>query len=87
MLSGVNRDKYIALKNELANQYGFGNDLYTKSVDQCLMMLNCCMDTSTHPQPHPQQPPETPPKAKDEALVFSQGSDRKPVAKSSDNTL
>ena len=34
MLSGVNRDKYSALKNELANQYGFGNYLYPKSVDQ-----------------------------------------------------
>jgi hypothetical protein len=33
MLSSANRDMYSALKNELANQYGFGNDLYPKSVD------------------------------------------------------
>ena len=32
MLSGANRDRYGALRNELANQYGFGNDLYPKSI-------------------------------------------------------
>jgi hypothetical protein len=78
MLSGANRDKHSTLKNELSNQYGFGNDLYPKSVDQCLTMLNCCMDTPACPQPCPQQPPVTPPQAGDKALVFAQGSDKKP---------
>jgi hypothetical protein len=85
MLSGANRDKYSALKNELANQYCFGNDLYPKSVDQCLTMLNRCTDNPTRPQPCPQHPPKTPPKAEDKVLVFAQGSDKKPVAKSSDD--
>jgi hypothetical protein len=89
MLSGVNRDKYSALKNELANQYGFGNYLYPKSVDQCLTMLNRCMDTPICLQPCPQQPPKTPPTVEDEALVFVQGShkkpNKKPVAKSTED--
>jgi hypothetical protein len=85
MLSGANRDKYSALKNELANQYDFGNDLYPKSMDQCLTMLNHCMVNPTRPQPRPLHPPGTPPKAQDEALVFAQGSDKEPVAKSSDD--
>jgi hypothetical protein len=40
MLSGANRDRYGALRNELANQFGFGNDLYPKTIDQCLTMMN-----------------------------------------------
>ncbi len=32
MLSGANREKYSALKNELANQYGFGNMTSTPSL-------------------------------------------------------
>ena len=31
MLSSANRDRYNALRNELANQYGFGNDLSKNS--------------------------------------------------------
>ncbi len=40
MLSGANRDRYNILRYELANQYGFGNDLNPKTVDQCLTMQN-----------------------------------------------
>ena len=47
MLSGANRDRYNALKTKLANQYGFGNDLYPKTVDQCLTMLNRRKDSSS----------------------------------------
>jgi hypothetical protein len=47
MLSGANRDQYNALKTELANQYAFGNDLYPKTVDQCLTMLNRRKDSSS----------------------------------------
>ncbi len=32
MLSGANKERYSALKTELSNQYGFGNDLYPKSI-------------------------------------------------------
>jgi hypothetical protein len=81
MLSGENRDQYNALKTELANQYAFGNDLYPKTVDQCLTMLNCCKDSSScTPQnvPQQQQPREGTgtPKQEDEALVFAQDSNR-----------
>jgi hypothetical protein len=31
MLSGANRDRYNALRYELANQYGFGNNLYPQN--------------------------------------------------------
>ncbi len=37
---GANKERYSALCTELANQYGFGNDLYPKAVNQCLTMLN-----------------------------------------------
>jgi len=40
MLSGANYNCYNVLRYELANQYGFGNNLYPKTVDQCLTMLN-----------------------------------------------
>jgi hypothetical protein len=39
MLSGANKDRYGALRNELANQFGFGNDLYPKTPDACLQMM------------------------------------------------
>jgi hypothetical protein len=47
LLSGANRDRYGALRNELANQYTFGNDLYPKTTDQCLTMMNRRVDKST----------------------------------------
>jgi hypothetical protein len=77
MLSGANRDRYGALRNELANQYGFGNDLYPKTIDQCLKMMNRWVDAAPTHQPHrpPQQPPREP-KQEEEALFFAQGSDR-----------
>ena len=39
MLSGANKDRYGALRNELANQFGFGNDLYPKTPDACLQKM------------------------------------------------
>ena len=47
LLSGANRDRYGAQRNELANQYTFGNDLYPKTTDQCLTMMNRRVDKST----------------------------------------
>jgi hypothetical protein len=77
MLSGANQDccGYGALRNELANQYMFGNDLYPKSTDQCLTMMNRRVDTVPHT---PRGPPRPSPgeqavKQEDEALVFAQG--------------
>jgi hypothetical protein len=40
MLSGANKDRYAALKADLHNQYGYGKDMYPKSPDQCLTLLN-----------------------------------------------
>ncbi len=39
MLSGSNRDKYSPHHMDLKNQFGFGDDCYPKSVDQCLSLL------------------------------------------------
>ena len=77
MLSGANRDRYNALRYELANQYGFGNDLYPKTVDQCLTMLNRRKDAAPRTPRTPQPPRDPTPKpAEDEALVFAQGADK-----------
>ena len=58
MLSGANRDCYGALRNELANQYTFGSDLYPKTTDQCLTMMNRLVDSVPHqPRGPPRQPP------------------------------
>ena len=40
MISGANREKFSALRTDLQNQYGYGNDLYPKTTDQCLSLLN-----------------------------------------------
>ena len=76
-LSGANRDRYGALRNELANQYTFGNDLYPKTMDQCLTMLNCRVNNVPRtPRGPPCQPlVGQPVKQEDEALVFAQGAD------------
>ena len=76
MLSGANRDRYNPLRTELANQYAFSNDLYPKTVDQCLTMLNHCKDSSSRtPQNVPQQQQSCKgtgtPKQEKEALVFA----------------
>ena len=79
MLDGANRDRYGALRNELTNQYGFDNDLYPKTVDQCLTMMNRRMDgTSARPQRGQQQhKQEQVIKQEEEALVFAQGTSAK----------
>jgi hypothetical protein len=59
MLSGANRDRYAALKADLHNQYGYGKDLYPNSPDQCLALLNRCLDapTRSHRPPVPKPAP------------------------------
>ena len=81
MLRGANKERYGALlhSNELANQYGFGNDLYPKTINQYLTMMNRCMDSVPAHQPRgpPQQPPCEPNiKQDDKALVPAQGYDK-----------
>jgi hypothetical protein len=95
VLSGANRDRYGALRNELANQYTFGNDLYPKTTDQCLTMMNRRVDNVLRqPRGPPCQPPAKQPiKNDDEALVFAQGTDKdtppkgKPKTESSSKSL
>ena len=73
--SGANQDCYNALRYELANQYGLGNDLCPKTVDQCLTMLNRRKDAAPRNPRTPQQQCDRNPKPADdgEALVFAQG--------------
>jgi hypothetical protein len=86
MLSGANRDRYGALRNELANQFGFGNELYPKSTDHCLTMMNHRLDGAPRQPRAPRQPQgEQPVKAEEEALVFAQGADKKTSGKPQKN--
>ena len=74
MLSGANRDCYAALKADLHNQYGFGTDLYPKSPDQCLSLLNRRSDTTVRTPRRQQQQHDMPTvKEEDQALIFAQG--------------
>jgi hypothetical protein len=74
MLSGANRDRYAALKSDLHNQYGYGTDLYPKSPDQCLSLLNRRSDSAVR-TPHQQYNKNDKSNIKEEeqALVFAQG--------------
>ena len=86
MLSGANRDRYAGLKSDLNNQYGFGKDLYPKSPDLGLSLLNRHSDA---PLRQPCQAIQTPPQVKqeEEALVFAQGtSDKKTKLKEDGST-
>ena len=79
MLSGANRDRYNALCTELTNQNAFGNDLYLKTINQCLTMLNRHKDPSSHTHHNNQQQQQSrkgtgTPKQEDEALAFAQDS-------------
>jgi len=40
MLSGANRDRFGALRTDLKNQYGYGDDRYPMTIDNCLSLLN-----------------------------------------------
>jgi hypothetical protein len=80
MLNGANKERFTALKTELSNQYGFGNDLYPKSVDQCLTMLNRRADSKI-PPPRAAKPAWDVPKQEEEALEFAQGSAQRAQSK------
>jgi hypothetical protein len=66
MLSGANRDRYAALKADFHNQYGYGKDLYPKSPNQCLTLLNRRSDAPTRPPRTPVTKP-APVKQEEEA--------------------
>jgi hypothetical protein len=76
MLSGANRDCYAALKTGLHNQYGYGKDLYPKSPDQCLTLLNRRSNAPTWSPCH-KEPKPAPIKQEEDALVFAQGTSKK----------
>jgi hypothetical protein len=74
MISGANRDCFSLLLTDLQNQYGYGNDLYPKTTDQCLSLLNRWTIALSRPKrgDAPLVAP-APPKQEDaEALVFAQ---------------
>ena len=84
MLSGANQECYACLKSDLNNHYGFGKDLYPKSPDSCLSLLNHRLDVPLwQPRRNFQTPPQV--KQEEEALVFAQGtSDKKTPSKKTD---
>jgi hypothetical protein len=77
MLSGANRDRFWALRTDLKNQYGYGDDRYPKTIDNCLSLLNRWQPFKESQVKTPRTPrtPTTPTdkdNADDEALVFAQ---------------
>jgi hypothetical protein len=89
MISGANREKFSALRTDLQNQYGYGNDLYPKTTDQCLSLLNrWTVTTPSRPKrgdvqaPAPAQPKQE----ENEALVFAQDVRSPPSASPSHGT-
>jgi hypothetical protein len=73
MLSGANHDQFNELRNDLQNQYGYGEDRYPKTTDACLSLLNH-WKVSTTPSPQLHTPRTTTPAKHEEdaALVFAQ---------------
>ena len=75
MLSGCNKDKYTSLRNDLRNDFAFGDDCHPKMIDQCLSLINRWATTTTPTSPRAVPKPTQP--AHDgtpaEALVFAQG--------------
>ena len=85
MLSGSNRDRFNALRVDLQNQFGYGNDLYPESPDQCLSLLNrWTVATPARPKRNEAAAPAAA-KQPNEALVFAQDGD-KPKSSSKDDT-
>jgi hypothetical protein len=74
MLSGANRDRFSLLRTDLQNQFGYGNNLYPKTTDQGLSLLNRW--TTTPPRAKRDwtnaKAPVQPKQEDNEALVFAQ---------------
>jgi hypothetical protein len=77
MLSGAHRERFGGLRTDLKNQYGYGDDRYPKTIDNCLSLLNCWPPFK---DPQPKSPcnlrtaanPSDKDKVDDEVLVFAQ---------------
>ncbi len=83
MISGANRERFSALRTDLQNQYGYGNDLYPKTTDQCLSLLNrWTVTTPSCPKRGDIQAsaPVQPKQEENEALVFAQDGGSPPTA-------
>jgi hypothetical protein len=74
MLSGANRDCFSLFRTDLQNQFSYGNNLYPKTTDQCLSLLNRW--TSAPPRAKRDgtnaKAPTQPKQEVNEALVFAQ---------------
>ena len=82
MLSSANREHFGALRTDLKNQYGYGEDRYPKTTDNCLSLLNrwqpqkdLQVKTPRGARTHPTPPDKD--KENDEALVFAQDAKKK----------
>jgi hypothetical protein len=75
MLSGSNRDRFKALRADLQNQFGYGNDLYPKSPDQCLSLINR-WTVATPARPKRGDVAAAASKQPDEAPVFAQDGEK-----------
>ena len=90
MLSGANRDRFGALRTDLKNQYGYGDDRYPMTLDNCLSLLNRWQPFKESQVKTPRTP-RTPTthtnkdNIDDEALVFAQDS-KKPTPTHDDDS-
>ena len=92
MLSESNQKRFSPLCIDLRNQCGYGNDLYPKSINQCLSLLNRWTvakpanptrnDSREGNNPTTNVSPTKPP---EEALVFAQDTNQ-PTKSSKDNS-
>jgi hypothetical protein len=89
MLSGANRKRFGALGTDLKNQYGYGDDCYPKTIDNCLLLNRWQpfkeLQAKTPRTPRTPATPADKDKVDDEALVFAQDS-KKPAANQDDDS-
>ncbi len=77
MLSGAHLEHFGGLQTNLKNQYGYGDDRYPKTIDNCLSLLNRWQPFK---DPQPKTPrnlctpanPSDKDKVEDKALAFAQ---------------
>jgi hypothetical protein len=72
MLSGSNSDKLNTLCTDLENQYEYGNDLFSKSVDQCHFLLKSWTASMVCTPCAAAATPTLTLKQEEEALIFAQ---------------
>ena len=88
MISGANRDRFSLLRTDLQNQYGYGNDLYPKTTDQCLSLLNRWTVAPSRTKRADAAPtaPVLPKQEDSEALVFAQNDSKSAPPSRGDNS-